>query len=86
MAGILTGTGSGGTGQLKSSRKSCGIKGKSPRGILRWKLHQKQRLLTALRDKLIALKSENPSLIFGGKKLWNAQFNLEASGRESPLG
>ncbi len=69
--------------QLKSSHNSCGIKGKSPRGILRWKLHQKQRLLTALRDKLTALKSEKPSLIFGGKKLWKAQFNLEANGYSS---
>ena len=70
--------------QLKSSHPSCGVKKKSPRGILRWKLHQKKRKLASLQDKRRSLKAlAKPSVIFGGKKLWKAQFNLEANGYES---
>jgi IS605 OrfB family transposase len=69
--------------QLKSTRSACGLKGKSPRGILKWKIHQKKRKLASLTDKLTTLKSTTPSLIFGGKKLWKAQFNLEANGYTS---
>jgi len=69
--------------QLKSTRPACGLKGKPPRKLLRGKLHQKKRKLTSVTQKLARLKTQNPSLIFGGKKLWKAQFNLEANSYES---
>ncbi len=71
------------TKQLKSTPSACALRGKSPRGIVRWKLHQKKRFLAFLQNKLNRLKSQKPSLIFGGKKLWKDQFNLEANGYES---
>lgn len=71
------------TKQIKSTKPACSLKRKSPKGILRWKLHQKKRKLVSLQTKLTRRKSQKPSLIFGGKKLWSSQFNLEANGFES---
>lgn len=68
---------------LKSARTACALKGKSPRKLIKWKLHQKKRKLAALKVKLDKIKSRTPSLVFGGKKLWKAQFNLEANNYES---
>ncbi|MBK6998687.1 MAG: IS200/IS605 family accessory protein TnpB-related protein [Rhodoferax sp.] len=48
------------------------------------KLHQKKRRLTALQDRLVALKSDQETgivrLCFGSKKLFHAQFDLQANG------
>jgi IS605 OrfB family transposase len=71
------------TRQLKSASPSCALKGKSPRSVIKWKLHNKKRKLVALQIKVEKLKSKKPSLVFGGKKLWKAQFNLEANNYES---
>ena len=72
------------TKKLKGIRASCGVgKAKSPRGLLRWSLHQKKRRLAMLKDRLSVLKSSTPSIIFAGKRLWMAQFNLEANGYET---
>ncbi|GAP99301.1 mobile element protein [Leptolyngbya sp. NIES-2104] len=53
---------------------------KTPRQSLRWKLHQKPRRLHSLRSKLAQLTQTKPRLIFGGRKLWTAQYNLESNG------
>lgn len=71
------------TRQLKSVRPACGLKGKSPHKLIQWKLHQKKRKLASVKSKLEKIKTQKPSLVFGGKKLWKAQFNLEANGYES---
>jgi len=39
---------------------------------LRFTLHQKQRKLATLKDRLLTLKKKKPSIVFGGKKLWYA--------------
>ena len=69
--------------RLKSTRPACGLKGKSSRKSTEWKLHQKKRKLIYLQQKLEKIKAKKPSLIFGGKKLWKAQFNLKINGYES---
>ena len=69
--------------QLKSVRPACSLKGKSPRSLIKEKIHQKKRKLAALKIKLEKVKSQTPSLVFGGKKLWKAQFNLKANGYKS---
>ena len=56
---------------------------RTPRQQLAFRLHQKKRRLAALKNKLERLKISKPSLIFGGHKLWNAQYNLEANGYSS---
>lgn len=68
--------------QVQQTPVACSLKqgDKTPRQLLRWKIHQKQRRLGILRSKLERLKTVKPSLIFGGRKLWNAQFSLEANG------
>lgn len=71
------------TRQLKSVRPACSLKGKSPRSLIKEKIHQKKRKLAALKIKLEKVKSQTPSLVFGGKKLWKAQFNLKANGYKS---
>jgi len=50
---------------------------------LRFTLHQKQRKLATLKDRLLTLKKKKPSIVFGGKKLWYAQFNLKENGYSS---
>jgi IS605 OrfB family transposase len=56
---------------------------KTPRQRIKLSIHQKKRKLTRLKQNLSQLKREKPSLIFGGKKLFKSQFNLEASGFKS---
>lgn len=46
----------------------------------KWKIHQKKRKLESLKSRLAQVKAIAPKLIFGSRKLWNAQFNLEANG------
>jgi IS605 OrfB family transposase len=71
------------TRRLKSTQPACSRKGKSPRKLIAWKRHQKKRKLASVQHKLEKIKAKKPTLIFGGKKLWKAQFNLEANGYES---
>src|SRR5919202_5130744 len=71
------------TRRLKSARPACGLKGKSPRKLTEWKLHQKKRKLISLQHKFEKIKAKKPSLIFGEKKLWKAQFHLKVNGYES---
>lgn len=68
--------------QLKKLESACGLKGKkkSLRSQLLLGIHQKKRKLAREQDKLARLKGKEPSIIFGGKKLWNAQYELEANG------
>ncbi|MBK6999749.1 MAG: hypothetical protein IPH35_07225 [Rhodoferax sp.] len=53
------------------------------------KLHQKKRRLATLQNRLVALKADEKAgtvrLCFGGKKLFHAQFDLEANGDSSKL-
>jgi IS605 OrfB family transposase len=52
-----------------------------------FKLHQKRRRLAALKGKLAALKADDKEgivrIAFGSRKLFRAQFDLEANGYES---
>lgn len=67
--------------QLKGLTSACGLNGKkSPRAQLKWEIHQKKRKLASKQDRLARLKDKEPSIIFGGKKLWHAQYDLEANG------
>lgn len=59
---------------------SCGYNQKSISRKLRFTIHQKQRKLATLKDRLTTLKKKKPSIMFGGKKLWYAQFNLKENG------
>jgi len=45
---------------------------KTPRQILRWRLHQKQRRLYTLKARLERIQHEKPRLVFGGQKRWAA--------------
>lgn len=71
--------------QLKNAPAACKIKGKGQtiKQSIRFGLHQKKRRLVALEAKLERLSDSEPKLIFGGRKLWRAQFNLEANGYSS---
>ena len=53
---------------------------KPPRGQSLAKLHYHKRKLHRLKAKLTYLQAHPPKLIFGSRKLWKAQFNLEANG------
>ncbi len=67
--------------KLKKTYPSCGINGaKSERGYLKWLIHQKKRKLSTNLFRLESLKKTKPSFIFGGKKLWKSQYNLEENG------
>ena len=74
--------------KLKKWHLSCGYSSatlttsnqKLSKNKLRFSLHHKQRKLTSQQDRLTALKKTKPSLVFGGKKLWYSQFNLEENG------
>ena len=69
------------TKKLKKTYPSCGINGaKSERGYLKWLLHQKKRKLSTNQLRLQSLKNKKYSFIFGGKKLWKSQYNLEENG------
>lgn len=66
--------------RLRRTPLACSIKGAmSPRKLISWKLHQKKRKLAIKQSKLSQVQATPPSIIFGGKKLWKAQFNLEAN-------
>ncbi len=71
--------------QLKNAPDACSIrrKGSTIKQNIRFQLHQKKRRLTSLETKLAKLKDSQPTIIFGGRKLWQAQFNLEANGYDS---
>ena len=70
--------------KLKKLGFSCGLNSqKTEKNKLKFFLNQKQRKLTQLQDRLGSLKNQKPSLIFGGKKLWYSQFNLEENGYEN---
>lgn len=72
------------TKKLKGTYASCGINGaKSERGYLKWLLHQKKRKLSTNQLKLESLKNKKSSFIFGGKRLWKSQYNLEENGYNS---
>lgn len=72
--------------KIKKTPPSCGLNGKkSERGYLKWLLHQKKRSLDHKEKKLEHLKAQSPSLIFGGRKLWSAQFNHLENGYDSHL-
>jgi IS605 OrfB family transposase len=45
--------------------------------------HQKKRRLAKLKTDVERLEAARPSLVFGGRKLWNAQHDLEANGYAS---
>jgi IS605 OrfB family transposase len=68
--------------RIKKVGFSCAISPKkiSPRQSLLLAIHQKKRKLEGLKIKENKLKNKSPSLIFGGGKLWKAQFNLSAQG------
>lgn len=69
------------TKKLKKTAPSCGIRGaKTERKSLKWLIHQKKRKLSTNRNRLESLKKNCPSFIFGGKKLWSKQFNLQENG------
>jgi len=53
---------------------------KTPRQQSLAKLHGKKRKLHRLNAKLKRLQENPPKLIFGSRKLWQAQFNLEENG------
>ncbi len=70
--------------QLNQTNPNCGLgKNRSLSDKIRREIHQKQRRLAMLKGRLSSLKKNQPSLIFGSKKLWKAQFNLEANGYSS---
>ncbi|MGG6294998.1 hypothetical protein ACQ4M4_11280 [Leptolyngbya sp. AN02str] len=71
--------------QVEKIPLTCPLKpgDKTPRQMLRWKIHQKKRRLATLKAKLERLKDSKPKLIFSGRKLWNAQFNPQANGYSS---
>lgn len=68
--------------QLKTTYPACSLKSgsKTPRQLLKWKIHQKKRKLASRQVRLERVKAVKPKLIFGSRKLWNAQYNLEANG------
>ena len=68
--------------KLNLANASCayGQSRKSYRKALKFQIHQKKRKLARQQAKLTKLSKREPSLIFGSRKLWSAQFNLEANG------
>ncbi len=70
--------------QLNQTNPHCGLgKNQSLSDKIRREIHHKQRRLAMLKCRLSSLKKNQPSLRFGSKKLWKAQFNLEANGYSS---
>jgi hypothetical protein len=47
---------------------SCGYNQQSISSKLRFTIHQKQRKLATLKDRLVTLKKKKSSIVFGGKK------------------
>ena len=73
------------TRSLKAAPNACPIKrkGYTIKQWIKFQRHQKKRRLASLERKLSRLSQSKPSIIFGGRKLWNAQYNLEANGYAS---
>ncbi|MBC6477414.1 MAG: hypothetical protein GDA56_06090 [Hormoscilla sp. GM7CHS1pb] len=67
---------------IKKAPKACPIKrkGYTVKQWLKFQQHQKKRHLVTCSSRLKKLQETEPTIIFGGRKLWNAQFNLEANG------
>jgi len=67
---------------LKKAPNACPIrrKGFTVKQWIKFQLHQKKRRLSADERKLERLTDTEPSIVFGGRSLWNAQFNLSANG------
>ena len=66
--------------KLVGSSCSLSFKKISPRQSLQLAIHHKKRKLENLKQRKNNLKNKSPSIIFGGKKRWKAQFNLEENG------
>ncbi|MBC6420170.1 MAG: IS200/IS605 family element transposase accessory protein TnpB [Hormoscilla sp. SP5CHS1] len=67
---------------IKKAPKACPIKrkGYTVKQWLKFQQHLKKRHLVTCESRLKKLQETEPTIIFGGRKLWNAQFNLEANG------
>ncbi len=67
--------------KLKKLYPSCGINGyKSEKKQLKWEIHQKQRRLSLKKNKVALLQTKTERIIFGGSKLFQAQYNLIENG------
>ncbi len=68
--------------RIKKVYNSCRLQAKKRTEAqnIRKVIHNKKRKLEKLIRKLEKLKREPPKIIFGGKKLWNKQYNLLANG------
>ena len=68
--------------KLEKSKPSCAV-GNRHRGYrkhIQNQIHHKKRKLATLRAKLTQKQNTEPSVIFGSRKLWSAQFNKQANG------
>lgn len=68
--------------KLDNALPDCSI-GKKHAGYrkrLKFQIHCKKRKLSRLRTHLKKLQNSQPSLLFGSRRLWEAQFNLESNG------
>lgn len=67
--------------KLKKLYPCCGINGyKTLKKQLKWEIHQKQRRLSLKNHKLELLKTKTSGIIFGSRKLFQAQHKLEENG------
>jgi len=67
--------------KLKKLDPCCGINGyKTEKKQLKWKIHQKQRRLSLKNHQLESLKINKKHIVFGSRKLFKAQYNLEKNG------
>jgi IS605 OrfB family transposase len=68
--------------RVKQVSYSCRIKAnkRTERNQIKLAIHQKKRKLEKLRKKLETLKLTPEKIIFGGRKLWRKQYNLEENG------
>ncbi|MEM9927627.1 MAG: IS200/IS605 family accessory protein TnpB-related protein [Cyanobacteria bacterium P01_D01_bin.50] len=70
--------------KLKKLYPCCGINGhKTLKKQLRWEIHQKQRRLSLKKHKLDLLKTKTSGIIFGSRKLFQAQHNKDANGYDN---
>ena len=67
--------------KLKKLYPCCGINGhKTDKKQLKWEIHQKQRLLSLKNLKIASLKAKSKGIVFGSRKLFQAQYNKYANG------
>lgn len=67
--------------KIKKLYPCCGINGnKTLKKQLEWEIHQKQRRLSLKNHKLELLKTKTERIIFGSRKLFQAQYNLSENG------